>query len=204
MERHSAILDLGSSEIRIPCINANHSTVCKFAVEDESYREVIDEIETLISWAMSISIVLETNSSQSYEIAQSLHGNDNSSGPGNSLLNREFFAPTSSHDDDAVSIATSVALRRPLETNRKVRRGPFFLVPLPRNLGFVGQRLILHRLKGFATSTDTSKNKMALCGLGGIGKSQIALEHAFWYKMNNPDHSVSGFELEIPTSCNTL
>ncbi|MCJ1391951.1 hypothetical protein MMC18_004818 [Xylographa bjoerkii] len=187
VERRSAILDLGRSETRIPCINANHSTICKFALENEGYRQIIDEIEALVLWAISATGVTESNPVRSNKASSSLPETDSSSESGSSLPDREFFAPTTLHDDEPLS---TVSLLEPPELVRKIRRGPFFLVPLPKSSGFVGQRQVLHRLQEFATSSDALKNKLALCGLGGIGKSQIALEHAYWYQMNNPDHSV--------------
>ncbi|MCJ1436483.1 hypothetical protein MMC27_005862 [Xylographa pallens] len=192
VERRSAILDLGRSETRIPCINANHSTICKFAHEDESYREIIDEIESLVSWATSATNVLKGNPVPMIEASPSISETDSGSESNSSLPDKAIL------DDYKLPFTTTIGLRRPPESTRKVRRGPFFLVPLPKNSGFVGQRQVLHRLKEFATCPDTLNNKAALCGLGGIGKSQIALEHAFWYQTNNPDHSVFWIEARNP------
>ena len=192
MERRSAILDLGPSETRIPCINANHSTICKFALEDESYREIIDEIESLVSWAISAADVSKCNAVPMIEASPSISETDSGSESNSSLLDKAIF------DDDKLPFTTTIGLRRPPESTRKVRRGPFFLVPLPKNSGFIGQSQVLHRLKEFATCPDALNNKAALCGLGGIGKSQIALEHAFWYQMNNPDHSIFWIEARNP------
>ncbi|MCJ1386808.1 hypothetical protein MMC17_009936 [Xylographa soralifera] len=192
VERRSAILDLGRSETRIPCINANHSTICKFALEDESYREIIDEIESLVSWATSATNILKSNPVPLVQTSLSFSESDSSSESNSSLPDNAIL------DNDELSITRTVGPSRPPKSTRKVRRGPFFLVPLPQNLGFIGQRQVLHRLKEFATCPNSLYNKAALCGLGGIGKSQIALEHAFWYQMNNPDHSVFWIEARNP------
>ena len=195
MERRSAILDLGRSEARIPCINANHSTICKFAFEDESYREVIDEIETLVSWATSTTNISKSNFLRLVKGSPFPSMPESNSNPesNDSFKNGTIF------EDDEVPITTTIALlRSPPQSIRKVRRGPFFLVPFPKNLGFTGRRQVLHRLKEFSTCPDALNNKAALCGLGGIGKSQVALEYAYWYQMNIPDHSVFWIEARNP------
>ena len=188
MERRSAVLDLGRSETRIPCMNANHSTICKYALEEENYREIIDEIESLVSWATSASIISKTNPIPLAEPSPSRSESDVSSELSSSSPDK------ANPDDNEFSITATIGLRRPPESTRKARTGPFFLVPLAKNEGFIGQRQVLHYLKEFATCPSALNNKAALCGLGGIGKSQIALEHAFWYQMNNPNHSVFWIE----------
>ena len=77
----------------------------------------------------------------------------------------------------------------PPVVNRQARKGPFFLVPYARNDLFVGQQDILHRLNQFS-HPSSSMIRFALCGLGGVGKTQIALAHAHWHWLNYPEQSV--------------
>ncbi len=63
---------------------------------------------------------------------------------------------------------------------------PYWMVPLPRNPFFTGREEVLGRLhtllcsKQRAALTHTS----ALCGLGGVGKTQIALEYAYRHALD--------------------
>jgi transcriptional regulator with XRE-family HTH domain len=60
---------------------------------------------------------------------------------------------------------------------------PLWTVPFPRNPGFTGREEILHVLHTRLTTqlpTPISQ-ATALCGLGGIGKTQVAIEYAHRY-----------------------
>ncbi|KAF9777671.1 hypothetical protein IL306_004342 [Fusarium sp. DS 682] len=65
---------------------------------------------------------------------------------------------------------------------------PVFVVPFSKNDLFVGRHDILERLQGLLF--EEGRQKIALIGLGGIGKTQIALQLAYWVKMNKQDYSV--------------
>ncbi|RKK74015.1 hypothetical protein BFJ71_g17336, partial [Fusarium oxysporum] len=79
---------------------------------------------------------------------------------------------------------------------------PLFLVPFSKNDLFVGREDVLAKLRGLLF--EQGRQKVALVGLGGLGKTQIALQLAFWVKENKPDYSVfwmpafsmAGFEQE--------
>ncbi|EXA30353.1 hypothetical protein FOVG_18254 [Fusarium oxysporum f. sp. pisi HDV247] len=79
---------------------------------------------------------------------------------------------------------------------------PVFLVPFSKNDLFVGREDVLAKLRGLLF--EQGRQKVALVGLGGLGKTQIALQLAFWVKENKPDYSVfwmpafsmAGFEQE--------
>ncbi|KAF5704087.1 kinesin light chain [Fusarium globosum] len=87
---------------------------------------------------------------------------------------------------------------------------PVFLVPFLKNDLFVGRKDVLTRLRGLLF--EQGRQKVALVGLGGIGKTQIALQLAFWVKENKPDYSVfwmpalsmAGFEQECVKIVKTL
>ncbi|EXA29007.1 hypothetical protein FOVG_19428 [Fusarium oxysporum f. sp. pisi HDV247] len=65
---------------------------------------------------------------------------------------------------------------------------PAFLVPFPKNDLFVGRDDVLARLQGLLF--QEGRRKVALVGLGGIGKTQIALRLAHWTKEKKQDYSV--------------
>jgi ATP-dependent Clp protease ATP-binding subunit ClpA len=65
---------------------------------------------------------------------------------------------------------------------------PVFLVLFSKNDLFVGREDVLAKLRGLLF--EQGRQKVALVGLGGLGKTQIALQLAFWVKENKPDYSV--------------
>ncbi|KAL6410643.1 Nephrocystin-3 [Ilyonectria robusta] len=56
-------------------------------------------------------------------------------------------------------------------------------------MDFVGRTTVLDTLKDMLFA-QTSTRRVALVGLGGMGKTQVALHLAHWVKHNHPDHSV--------------
>ncbi|KAF4993955.1 hypothetical protein FDECE_13260, partial [Fusarium decemcellulare] len=61
-------------------------------------------------------------------------------------------------------------------------------VPFSKNDLFVGRDDVLTRLRGLLF--EQGRQKVALVGLGGIGKTQIALQVAYWVKEEKQDYSV--------------
>ncbi|KAF9774564.1 hypothetical protein IL306_007428 [Fusarium sp. DS 682] len=66
---------------------------------------------------------------------------------------------------------------------------PQFLVPFTQNEGFVGRQNILENLRQ-KLSLEMSHAVAALYGLGGVGKTQIALAYAHEMHTKNPELSV--------------
>jgi hypothetical protein len=61
-------------------------------------------------------------------------------------------------------------------------------VPFPKNKRFVGRQTTLNTLEQMLFIQK--EQKVALVGLGGIGKTQVALQFAYWTKENRPEYSV--------------
>ncbi|MFM9556659.1 MULTISPECIES: FxSxx-COOH system tetratricopeptide repeat protein [Streptomyces] len=56
------------------------------------------------------------------------------------------------------------------------------VVSLPqKNMGFTGRNPLLHELRDRLTSTEGSSKPQVLVGLGGVGKTQTALEYTYRY-----------------------
>ncbi|KAJ6016208.1 Tetratricopeptide-like helical [Penicillium herquei] len=64
-----------------------------------------------------------------------------------------------------------------------------WMVPFARNPRFVGRQEEINRLENFM-SKPSGLNKIAIHGLGGIGKTQIALELAYCIREKNPECSI--------------
>lgn len=64
---------------------------------------------------------------------------------------------------------------------------PVCVLPFVRNPNFVGREELLSDIDRKFTS---GQPRLALCGLGGVGKSQIALEYAFRVRTNSPQTSI--------------
>ncbi|KAH8734057.1 hypothetical protein BGZ61DRAFT_504150 [Ilyonectria robusta] len=69
-----------------------------------------------------------------------------------------------------------------------------YIVPYTSNPDFVGRAEILNKLKDRFGDTQqtgaTSQARVSLYGLGGVGKTQIALAHVFWLQETCPQTSV--------------
>jgi tetratricopeptide (TPR) repeat protein len=66
---------------------------------------------------------------------------------------------------------------------------PCHYIPLSRNRRFTGRDAILRRLKE-RLFIDKECQKLAVVGLGGVGKTQVVLQLAYWVKETKPDYSV--------------
>jgi hypothetical protein len=63
-----------------------------------------------------------------------------------------------------------------------------YFVPFPENKRFVGRQTVLNTLEQMLFIQK--EQKVALVGLGGIGKTQVTLQFAYWTKKNRPEYSV--------------
>ncbi|KAH7363588.1 nucleoside phosphorylase domain-containing protein [Plectosphaerella cucumerina] len=67
--------------------------------------------------------------------------------------------------------------------------GRRFEIPFLRNKKFVGREDTLGELRA-RLFDDDGPQRLALVGLGGVGKTQVALQIAYWVKEQKPDWSV--------------
>ncbi|ETS73696.1 hypothetical protein PFICI_14642 [Pestalotiopsis fici W106-1] len=62
-------------------------------------------------------------------------------------------------------------------------------IPLTQNRKFTGRTQVLERLQE-KLFIEPDCQKLVVQGLGGVGKTQVALQYAFWVKEHQPDYSV--------------
>ncbi|RSL81495.1 hypothetical protein CEP51_005792 [Fusarium floridanum] len=100
----------------------------------------------------------------------------------------------------AYNIAIQSAVNTPLPP-------PKYCLPFAKNKRFIGRETILKKLSD-ALFGEEPCERVALTGLGGVGKTQTALQFAFWVQSEKPEYSIfwlsalsaSSFE----QSCNTV
>src|SRR5947209_5825777 len=66
---------------------------------------------------------------------------------------------------------------------------PSYIIPFPRNKRFIGRSAILKELTQKLLESKECQ-RLAIVGLGGIGKTQVALEFAYTVKANWPEYSI--------------
>lgn len=102
------------------------------------------------------------------------------------LLARQNHNKSSKAGCETTTLDGRAALTRPdcLDTGQ-----PLFLVPLQKRNRFTGRLEVIQKLTHMLFTQDDCQ-RVAVHGLGGIGKTQVALQVAFWTKKNMPEHSV--------------
>ncbi|OHW91700.1 kinesin light chain [Colletotrichum incanum] len=91
---------------------------------------------------------------------------------------------------------TKALLEQYKQTDRPTAPPACFLVPYSENPDFIGRSEVLYKIKQlfghepYQDQITKSRPRVALYGLGGIGKTQIALAYVFWLQHACPDLSV--------------
>ncbi|KAF4447597.1 kinesin light chain [Fusarium austroafricanum] len=68
-------------------------------------------------------------------------------------------------------------------------REPYYYIPFAKNVRFIGRATVLNALEDVFFGQEQTQ-RMALVGLGGIGKTQIALCFAYQVKEKRPEYSI--------------
>ncbi|CAH0003652.1 unnamed protein product [Clonostachys byssicola] len=76
-----------------------------------------------------------------------------------------------------------------LKAGPKPTLNPIYYLPFTANKKFTGRESVLQAIQGKLFS-DPPCQRIALDGLGGVGKTQVALQFAHWMKANQPTYSV--------------
>ncbi|KAF5669914.1 kinesin light chain [Fusarium denticulatum] len=100
------------------------------------------------------------------------------------------------YEYDIVCTRLKGLARRALTARRHVQSSDArFLVPYVQNHNFVGRHEILESLKlqlgyGLHQKPVKPRSRVSLFGLGGVGKTQVALAYVYWLRQMCPDISV--------------
>ncbi|KAF7511349.1 hypothetical protein GJ744_004914 [Endocarpon pusillum] len=197
VDKVSATLGLPEcTEISVP-VAANHSDICKFDRSDPTYELVIENIADLVQYALqprqigtpllapTISLTDPENWQRtlSVESLQSTGSFDLSDSTGSSSRSGgQYGMPTFQDIESGNS--------HPKKATDSTPTSPVFILPYSSNPDFIGRDKIFNIVKHSLGSTTSGQRRVALYGPGGVGKSQIAVRYAYWYRQNFPDHSI--------------
>jgi tetratricopeptide (TPR) repeat protein len=186
VDGNSAKLDLEEPlEVIYQVPESNHSTICKFEGATEDYEVVIGYITKLVDWALTPPVAIPDvllppgSSSSTLPISpqasrSSLFDSDLAL---KGLASRRAFPRLSSYS----------RVPRDSEANSQ----PFY--KLPNHIytsKFTGRQSILDLVQGLLGMEHGGQTRIALYGLGGVGKTQIALKIVSWYQATYSRHSI--------------
>ncbi|KAI0849478.1 TPR-like protein [Daldinia vernicosa] len=121
-------------------------------------------------------------------------GWERSSLPADHLQMNKYSGPNDSSflSVSAVIVKMYNKAKDTIESRRSLLDRPQFMVPFGRNRGFVGREQTLRLLRDkISPGVDQDDcQRVALEGLGGVGKSQLALEAAYRVRSEYPELSV--------------
>lgn len=187
MDEKSARLGLPGTRESMLAIDRDHSQICKFATEDGVYEQVEQEILRLIDDALAVAAerAVLTTPNLNEQNGRLLSTSPFFNSP-RLFLGRQFSSPT-------LNGGSFMSTDAPGK-----RSGPIFDIPHNKNRNSVGRRDACQRLVDQLISTE-AQYRIALCGLGGVGKSDLAIRCAYSIKERNPGISVfwiqaGGFE----------
>ncbi|KAL2859961.1 violaceus kinesin [Aspergillus lucknowensis] len=89
----------------------------------------------------------------------------------------------------AAAYAKALLTLIPLHEREYLKNHHYWMVPFQRNLGFVGREEEIARIEGLVEQNN-GPPKIAICGLGGVGKTQIALELAYRMRARDSHWSI--------------
>ncbi|KAI1740902.1 hypothetical protein F4680DRAFT_418071 [Xylaria scruposa] len=166
---HGKVVDDYSSKVGLPpafetveSIDANHMQIARCRNKaDPQYRDVVGVLKHFIrSGKLSVQ--------EDYTSATHIKSDKGSS-----------------QGESGVAISTQSADR----SHHNSQASRHYYIPLSRNRRFTGRDSILGELKD-KLFIGKECQKLAVVGLGGVGKTQVALQLAYWAMDNQPDYSI--------------
>ncbi|CAM1501755.1 Fc.00g037390.m01.CDS01 [Cosmosporella sp. VM-42] len=148
-------------------LDANHSDICKFDLTVEHDSDVYEVVQESFEWIYHDVLKGLQEDEEERDLVEKLAA----------LQAPENLPELPSLNDGSHC-----------ETARK----PSFMVPFGRNKGFVeGEYMLRTLLAKIVPSADKDDcQRIAIQGLGGIGKTQVVIEAAYQLRLGHPDCSV--------------
>ena len=173
VEKVSATLGLPDSiEVTVP-VAENHSNICKFDTQDDTFELVIDNISDLVHHsirrASSLSvpaITIQTPQTTRRRLSVSSFHSDDSFSDGSaesSRLDLRIGMPSSSSLDLTSMRSRDSSMLVSLEVL------PVVFIPYSENPDFVGREGVFESLRSILQATIPGQKRVALHGLGGVG-----------------------------------
>ena len=187
VDKNSALLDLRyPQQDVIPVPESNHSTICKFDTRTPNYELVVSGIVDLVDWALKkvLSPNVSSNLSPPLLAASVIDDDDSSSGlsaPHRSTQVSYAYLP----DFGDISISSSEVLEPQVPF-----AGPFYLWPSITVEQFTGRKRLMKSIQEALLLKRSHQTRLALYGLGGVGKTQLALQLIQWYRPIYPNESI--------------
>ncbi|KXX77766.1 Regulatory protein AfsR [Madurella mycetomatis] len=99
----------------------------------------------------------------------------------------KFVATFLGRDQQREGVEDSAAATTPKPSPRQ----PYRYIPFQKNRKFVGRTSAMNTLKEKLFGDDSqASHRVAIVGLGGVGKTQVALQVAYWTLQNKPEWNV--------------
>lgn len=186
VDKNSALLGLPyPQEDAMPVPDSNHSTICKFDTRTQNYELVISGIADLVDWALKKVLAPDVSSTLALpSLATSVTDDDSSSRL--SALHRSTqvsYAYLPDFGDLSFSSSEEPKYQVPFA-------GPFYLWPSLTFEQFTGRKGLMNSIQEALLLKRSHQTRLALYGLGGVGKTQIALQLIQWYRTSYPNESI--------------
>lgn len=169
----------------IPVPESNHSTICKFETRNQNYDLVISGIADLVDWALTKVLAPDVSSNLSLlALGTSVTDDGSSSG-----LNAPYRSTQVSYAYLPDFGDTGSSSSKGPE-NEVSFAGPFYLWPSITSDQFTGRKGLMDSIQEALLLKRSHQTRLALYGLGGVGKTQIALQLIQWYRTSHPNESI--------------
>ncbi|CAH0026249.1 unnamed protein product [Clonostachys rhizophaga] len=162
----SSKMDLHRGLETIQSMDADHRQIAKCSnKEDPRYRAILGVLKQFVSEEI-----------------------DCLAGEGISHIESKSSTASGKHPTDYTDGNANV---QPIaqEAGPKPTLNPIYYLPFTANRKFTGRESVLQAIQKKLFS-DPPCQRIALDGLGGVGKTQVALQFAHWMKTNHPTYSV--------------
>ncbi|RDW63381.1 hypothetical protein BP6252_10926 [Coleophoma cylindrospora] len=187
VDQNSAVLGLEfPREVQYLVPESTHSSICKFDSKTENYEVIIDHLADLVDYSLGNSSydsrsLTDSTLSFSRSRASSVNGKNTSDESEEIRRTSDYFGV----ELDLHRSSSPFGYR-----GQKQDTGPWFVLPNIGIPGFVGREQLFETIQAALIHENPSQTRIALHGLGGVGKTQLALKVLEWYRSSFPQESI--------------